>query len=103
MRRAGKPGGSRPAGTGPPTWPPIRRARLAGLVVPVSRITSLRSFLIRAEGGTGRLSTLAFAAGIVGYGLQVVSQAPQVTLTLPGQADRQPESPRCSPTSGTRW
>ncbi len=47
---------------------------------------SLRSFLIEAEGATGRLSTLAFAAGMIGYGLNVVGQAPQITLTLPSAA-----------------
>lgn len=44
------------------------------------------------EGGTARLSTLAFGAGMVGYGLEVVGQAPQVTLTLPAQSGRSPES-----------
>ena len=43
----------------------------------------LRSFLIEAEDAPGRLSTLAFTAGMIGYGLNVVGQAPQVTLTLP--------------------
>jgi hypothetical protein len=53
---------------------------------------SLRSFLIEAEGGTGRLSTLAFAAGMIGYGLNVVGQAPQITLTLPSAAGMAPGS-----------
>jgi hypothetical protein len=51
---------------------------------------SLRSFLIEAEGATGRLSTLAFAAGMIGYGLNVVGQAPQITLTLPSAAGMAP-------------
>jgi hypothetical protein len=51
---------------------------------------SLRSFLIEAEGTTGRLSTLAFAAGMIGYGLNVVGQAPQITLTLPSAAGMAP-------------
>lgn len=53
---------------------------------------SLRSFLIEAEGATGRLSTLAFAAGMIGYGLNVVGQAPQITLTLPSAAGTAPGS-----------
>jgi hypothetical protein len=53
---------------------------------------SLRSFLIEAEGATGRLSTLAFAAGMIGYGLNVVGQAPQITLTLPSAAGMEPAS-----------
>jgi hypothetical protein len=55
-------------------------------------LASLRSHLAGAEGGTARLSTLAFAAGMVGYGLEVIGQAPQVTLTLPAQSGRSPES-----------
>lgn len=55
-------------------------------------LSSLRSFLIEAEGATGRLSTLAFAAGMIGYGLNVVGQAPQITLTLPSQAGMEPGS-----------
>src|SRR6266487_4842902 len=53
---------------------------------------SLRSFLIEAEGATGRLSTLAFAAGMIGYGLNVVGQAPQFTLSLPSAAGMAPGS-----------
>jgi hypothetical protein len=52
----------------------------------------LRSFLIEAEGATGRLATLAFAAGMIGYGLNVVGQAPQITLTLPSAAGMAPET-----------
>ena len=55
-------------------------------------LASLRSFLIEAEGATGRLSTLAFTAGMIGYGLNVVGQAPQITLTLPSAAAWQPGS-----------
>lgn len=50
---------------------------------------SLRDFLLPAEQGTGRLATVAFGAGMVGYGLNVVGQAPQITLTLPSQAGMQ--------------
>jgi hypothetical protein len=52
---------------------------------------SLRSFLMQAEGGTGRLSAVAFGAGMIGYGLNVVGQAPQITLTLPSRAGMPPE------------
>jgi hypothetical protein len=51
---------------------------------------SLRGFLVRAEGGVGRLSTVAFAAGMIGYGLSLVGQAPQITLALPAQAGMAP-------------
>ncbi len=53
-------------------------------------LASLRSFLSEAEGATGQLSTLAFAAGMIGYGLNVVGQAPQITLTLPSAAGMAP-------------
>ncbi|MEU7875788.1 hypothetical protein [Dactylosporangium sp. NPDC049140] len=52
----------------------------------------LRSFLIEAEGAPGRLSTLAFTAGMIGYGLNVVGQAPQITLTLPSAHNMLPET-----------
>ena len=52
----------------------------------------LRVFLIEAEGPTGRLSTLAFTAGMIGYGLDMVGQAPQITLTLPSAAGLEPGS-----------
>jgi len=52
----------------------------------------LRSFLIEAEGATGRLSTLAFTAGMIGYGMNVVGQAPQITLTLPSAHSMTPGS-----------
>jgi hypothetical protein len=43
---------------------------------------SLRSFLMRAEGGTGRLSGVAFAGGIVFAGLVFVSNAVGNGITL---------------------
>ena len=55
-------------------------------------LASLRSFLVQAEGGTGRLSTLAFTAGMIGYGLNVIGQAPQITLTLPAASGMAPGS-----------
>jgi hypothetical protein len=51
----------------------------------------LRGFLLRAEGGTGRLSALAFGAGLVAYGLEIVGQAPQITLVLPSEAAMRPD------------
>jgi hypothetical protein len=43
---------------------------------------SLRSVLLRAEGGTGTLSTIAFGAGIVSAGLQMILQCFQVALAV---------------------
>jgi hypothetical protein len=51
----------------------------------------LRGFLLRAEGGTGRLTALAFGAGVIAYGLDIVGQAPQITLVLPSQAAIRPD------------
>jgi hypothetical protein len=39
---------------------------------------SLRSYLLRAEGGTGRLSAVAYGAGVAGTAVGVVAQAFQV-------------------------
>lgn len=51
---------------------------------------SLRSVLLRAEGDTGTLSTVAFGAGIVAAGLQMILQCFQAALALaaPGTLDR---------------
>ena len=43
---------------------------------------SLRTFLQRAEGGPGMLSTIAFGAGIVTAGIQIVFQGFQVALAV---------------------
>lgn len=43
---------------------------------------SLRSYLARAEGGDGHLATVAFAAGVLGFGLQAAIQAPQSALAM---------------------
>jgi hypothetical protein len=43
---------------------------------------SLRSFLLRAEGGNATLSTIAFGAGIVSAGMQMIFQSFQVALAL---------------------
>jgi hypothetical protein len=43
---------------------------------------SLRSVLMRAEGSTGLLSTIAFGAGIVSAGLQMILQCFQVALAV---------------------
>ncbi len=48
---------------------------------------SLRSFLVRAEGGTGRLSAVAFGAGIASIVITVVALAFQIGLAMaPGGA-----------------
>jgi hypothetical protein len=41
---------------------------------------SLRTFLARSEGGTGRLSTVAFGAGLVWVGINMVALAFQIGL-----------------------
>lgn len=51
---------------------------------------SLRSFLLRAEGGTGRLSTVAFGAGIIWAGIQMVFQSAQVALAMEAGGPVQP-------------
>jgi hypothetical protein len=43
---------------------------------------SLRNFLLRAEGETGRLATVAFGAGMVWVGLQMAFQSVQVALAM---------------------
>src|SRR4030042_436334 len=50
-------------------------------------IGSLRSFLSKAEEGTGRLSSVAFGAGILWAGLQLVMQGGQVALAMGANAD----------------
>jgi hypothetical protein len=55
-------------------------------------LASLRSYLMRSERAAGPLSSLAFSAGMVGYGLNVSGQAPQIVLTLPSAAGLAPES-----------
>jgi hypothetical protein len=51
---------------------------------------SLRSALMRAEGGTGTVSTVAFGAGIVSAGLQMILQCFQAALAVaaPGTLER---------------
>jgi hypothetical protein len=51
---------------------------------------SLRSFLLVREVGTGRVTMIAFTAGMIGYGLMIAGQAPQITLTLPAEAALDP-------------
>ncbi len=51
---------------------------------------SLRSFLMRAEGETGRLATIAFGAGIIWAGLQMVLQSAQVALALGANGEVEP-------------
>jgi hypothetical protein len=54
-------------------------------------VGSLRSFLLRAEGATGRLSGVAFGAGIAWAGASMAGQAPQITQALTSEAGRQPD------------
>jgi hypothetical protein len=51
----------------------------------------LRSYLLRLEGGTARLSTLAFGAGLVAFGLQAAMQAPQSALAMAAGTDLDPQ------------
>jgi len=51
---------------------------------------SLRSYLLAREAGTGRVTMIAFTAGMIGYGPNIAGQAPQITLTLPAQASVDP-------------
>lgn len=51
---------------------------------------SLRSYLLRAEGGTGTLSTAAFGAGFVGIVVQVLIQAPQSALAMASSGNVEP-------------
>ena len=51
---------------------------------------SLRSFLFRAEGKTGTLSTITFGAGIIWAGLQMVFQSFQVALAMGSGGDIEP-------------
>ena len=46
----------------------------------------VRSLLHRREGEPGTLAGIAFAAGVLGAGLNILGQAAQITLTLPSQA-----------------
>ncbi len=51
---------------------------LAGAAVSLWFLGSLRSYLVRAEGGTGRVSTVAFGAGVAWATLNMLAQAFQV-------------------------
>jgi hypothetical protein len=51
----------------------------------------LRSYLVRLEGGTGRLSNLVFGAGLVAFGLQAAIQAPQSALAMAAGPDLEPQ------------
>ena len=44
---------------------------------------SLRTFMIRSEPHRGRLTMVAFTAGMVGYGMTMLALAPQLALALP--------------------
>ncbi len=47
---------------------------------------SLRVFLIRSEPNRGRLTMIAFTAGMVAYGMTMLALAPQIALTLPNRS-----------------
>ncbi|HEX6198130.1 MAG TPA: hypothetical protein VFZ37_19625 [Jiangellaceae bacterium] len=51
---------------------------------------SLRDFLAKAEGGTGRLSMVAFGAGAVGIAISVLIQAPQIALAVASRTEVEP-------------
>jgi hypothetical protein len=51
---------------------------------------SLRSYLLRAEGETGRLATVAFGAGVIWAGLQMVLQGAQAALAMEANGDMTP-------------
>jgi hypothetical protein len=51
---------------------------------------SLSSFLLRTEGVTGRLSNVAFGAGVIWAGIQMVFQGGQVALAMGATADVDP-------------
>jgi hypothetical protein len=51
---------------------------------------SLRSFLLRAEGEEGRLSTVAFGASVIWAGLQMVFQSAQVALAMGSSGEVEP-------------
>lgn len=53
-------------------------------------LASLRTFLARAEGASSRSATLAFGAGLLWAGINMIGQAPQLVLTLPSAAHLDP-------------
>jgi hypothetical protein len=63
---------------------------LASFAIYLWFLGSLRSFLFRAEGGTGRLSTVAFAAGVAWVVIGMVAQAFQVGVTMAVRSGVQP-------------
>jgi hypothetical protein len=63
---------------------------LAGAAVYLWFIGSLRTFLARAESGTGRVSTVAFGAGVTWIGVNVVAQAFAVGLAMAPAAGAPP-------------
>ena len=51
----------------------------------------VRAHLLRTEKAPGTLSGLAFAAGVLAAGMNILGQAAQLTLTLPSQSRIPPE------------
>jgi hypothetical protein len=60
---------------------------LAGAAVSLWFIGSLRTYLLRAERGTGRLSAVAFGAGVAWAALNMLAQAFQVGAASDPQGD----------------
>ena len=52
----------------------------------------VRARLLRAEPEPGTVSGIAFAAGVLAVGLNILGQAAQITLTLPSQARIPPDA-----------
>jgi hypothetical protein len=60
---------------------------LASAAVSLWFLGSLRTYLLRAEGGTGRLSTVAFGAGVAWVALNMLAQSFQVGVAGDPQGD----------------
>lgn len=63
---------------------------MVGAAINLFFLGSLRSFLARAEGAGAPLAHVAFGAGVLWSGLNIIGQAPQILLTLPSQAALDP-------------
>lgn len=62
---------------------------LASAAVSVWFLGSLRTYLLRAEGATGRVSTVAFGAGIAWVTLNMLAQAFQIGVASDPQGEAQ--------------
>lgn len=54
---------------------------------------SLRSHLLRAEGGNGHLTAVAYGAGVLGFGLQAAIQAAAKVLAMVSDGTPDPQLP----------